>query len=126
MTESSFSTMEFCAADDPWQYIVESGLPDDEMRVAECEITKLHEALDELDEYHLAFALVIGERDAPSKFAIKAAQFLNHESLSVRLNAYNLLKEVKQQDITNELTVAVNTALASCPEREQFMNVLDR
>lgn len=126
MSESSFSTLEFCAAADPWQYMVESGLPDSEVRVAEHEITKLYEALDELDEYHLAFALVIGERDAPSKFAMKAAQFLNHESMSVRLNAHNLLKEVEQQDISDELTEAVNAALASCPEREQFANVLDR
>ena len=126
MSESSFLTSEFCNASDPWQYMVDSGLPDGEVCIAEAEIAKLYDILDELDEYHLAFALVIGERDAPAKFAMKAARFLNHESMSVRLNAHNLLKEVERQDITAELTEAVNEALQQCPEREHFADVLVR
>ena len=106
--------------------MVDSELPNGELAVAPAEIVKLHEVLDELDEYHLAFALVIGERDAPAKFAMKAARLLNHESMSVRLNAYNLLKEVGQQDVTDELIEAVKAALEHCPERDDFTDVLAR
>jgi len=123
---SSFSAIEFQSARDPWQYLVDAGLPDSSVKVADGELQSLYQMLDELDEYHLAFALVVGERDAPELFSHKAANLLSHESLSVRLNAYNLLREVPREAITDELCAAVQSILLSCPERERFSDALSR
>lgn len=124
MSTSSFTAAEFRVARDPWKYLVASGLTDATVHISATELLNLHKSLPTLDEYHLAFALVVGMREDPVLFSLKAAPLLAHESMSVRLNAYNLLRDVPDSAVTNKLRAAISLGLSECPEREKFADLL--
>jgi hypothetical protein len=91
MVAVEFRIDEFARSEDPWQYILDSGIMELPSESVRRELANLKDRLDDLDEYHLAFALPIAERHAPAAFAGPARRLLDHESLSVRINAQRVL-----------------------------------
>lgn len=126
MAQHGFSTRLFAQSENPWQYMQEAGWEATDFHIAETELSRLQGALSYLDEYHLAFAMVIAERICPTGFALQAADMLNHPSMSVRVNAYRVLRAVPLANITDKLRYAVRNGLATCPECNHFRDALDR
>jgi hypothetical protein len=122
----SFCTTDFVASTKPWDYMVSSGLCNPDSTLPEEELIALHAVLSSLDEEHLGFALVIAENFAPERFAVDAAKLLGHHSLSVRVNAYRVIRAVPAQSLTDSLKEAVAKGLSECPQQEAFADVLIR
>jgi hypothetical protein len=124
MTESRFSTEEFISSAKPWDYMVGSGVCEPDSTLSAEELNALHGVLNDLDELHLGFALVLGENFAPELFAPDAARLLGHPDLGVRVNAYRVLRAVPVHSFTDILKEAVIEGLSRCPERDTFADTL--
>lgn len=124
MDTPQFSAEKFLASSKPREYLRSLSLYDPPP-VPQQELIKLHDVLNDLDEVHLVFTLVLAH-PAPELFAEDAAQFLTHPSMSVQVQAYNLFRAVPAERITDKLKEAVNRGLAGCPERDIFADALCR
>ena len=121
-----FSAETFLASSKPWDYMVSSRLSDPTWTLPRQELTKLHGVLNDLDEGHLVYTLLLAEGHAPELFAEDAAKFLAHTSMSVRIKAYRVLRAVPVERITDSLREAVNRGLSGCPEQRDFADALSR
>jgi hypothetical protein len=119
-----FSADDFLASSRPWDYMVSSSLSDPTWTLPRQELAKLHNVVNDLDEAHLVYTLLLAEGYAPELFAEDAARFLAHTSMSVRIKAYRVLRAVPAERITDSLREAVNKGLSECPEREDFADAL--
>ncbi len=126
MADSKFLAMAFLEHAKPWDYMVATGLCEPTATLSDRELTTLHSALRDMDEEHLALALVIAENFGPELFAEDAARLLGHPSLSVRVNAYRVLRAVPPHYLSNGVREAVANGLSACPEASAFADVLAR
>lgn len=126
MDKPLFSAETFLASSRPWDYMVSSSLSDPTGTLPPQELAKLHDALDDLDEEHLVYTLLLAEGHDPELFAVDAAKFLADPSMSVRIKAYRVLRAVPAERITDKLREAVNRGLSGCPERGDFADALVR
>lgn len=124
MSPTSFSIDAFLASEKPWKYLDESGFEGPDWRLTETQLGAVRAALPEMGWSHLAMALVLAERHAPRSFADQAAGLLGHPSMSVRINAYRVLRAVPRGEIDDVLEEAVNAGLTRCPERADFKDAL--
>lgn len=124
MGTTTFSISGFISADKPWTYLEQCGLHEEVFPVTANQCDALLNLMDTLDEVHLSYALVIARRQCPGKFAMVAASLLAHESMSVRLNAYNLLSDLSREEFSGPIQDAVTEALNKCPEEKHFADLL--
>ena len=121
-----FSAETFLASSRPWDYMVSLSLSDPTWTLPPQELTKLHDVLNDLDEEHLVYTLLLAESHAPELFSEDAARFLINPSMSVRIKSYRVLRAVPAERITDRLREAVNQGLSGCPERKDFADALVR
>lgn len=126
MGKMSFNTGDFMSSDKPWDYMVSTGLCANDSTLSQQELTALHSAIYDLDDAHLALTLVIAENFAPDTFAEDAARLLGHPSLSVRVNAYRVLRAIPAHMLSQRIRDAVTLCLSECPERDIFADALSR
>jgi hypothetical protein len=122
----SFSAAGFLASDRPWDYIALSSLSDPTWTPPQQELAELHNAINNLDEAHLVYTLLIAEGYDPERFATVAARNLGHTSMAVRIKSYRVLRAVPAERITDGLREAVKKGLLGCPERNDFADALLR
>lgn len=120
-----FILKEFLASEKPWIYMSEIFDSSDWM-VPVSELQSLLATMPLMNEVHLSCALAIAEHSQPDLFAKLAASLLSHESMSVRINAYRVLRAIPKESIDNTLRLAVSDGLEKCPERPRFGDALSR
>jgi len=125
-TGEHFSVHAFCNSDDPWEYMNRVGLTAGVVVLSDDELSELQEAIPSLDEYHLAHALVIAEHAQPTRFGVIAADLLQHSSMSVRINAYRVLRAIPADDLSQSLIARVKHNLHDCPEQKEFADAVCR
>jgi len=126
MVNAQFCVSEFVSREKPWDYMVESGLCEPDAQISEQQLSVLRDSLDQMDEVHLAFAMVIAENSFPHLFAHDAARFLSHSSLSVRVNAYRVIRAIPSDLLSTDIEQAVVDGLSTCPEKDEFSDALVR
>ncbi|MFN0020613.1 MAG: hypothetical protein ACKVP0_20335 [Pirellulaceae bacterium] len=126
MDNCTFTFTGFVASRDPWEYILESGMSAPGWQIPVQELQLLASGLNELDELHLAFALALAENSRPDLFIDSAITFLNHLSLSVRINAYRVLRAVPREYFDQNIRMAIMVALRACPEAIEFADIASK
>lgn len=112
----SFSVAEFAAVADPYDYMVRCGFGDQEPRFPETELEKLSFSFKMLDEVRQAFAFAIAERFGSTQFFDAAIEYLHSHDSSVRLAAYNAVRSMTNNSLSEARRRAFNEALRSTPE----------
>ena len=95
MIATQFQVHEFTRSRDPWQYILDSGIMEISTDSVRREMDELRREWEQMDEFHLAFALPIVERHGANDFRTQATRLLDHSSLSVRINAQRVIDAIE-------------------------------
>jgi hypothetical protein len=117
---------EFLATEKPWEFLADRLESQPDGIVPESDLLALRNAMPLMDDSHLACALPIAEYTQPLLFADLSARLLSHSSMSVRVNAYRVLRAIREESIDESLRRTVTDHLKQCPEAEHFSDALAR
>jgi hypothetical protein len=88
-------------------HYVEALLADPTMKVSSQSLDRMLSDLPDYDEYHTVYALTLGVAHSPKAFVPHVVQYLGHEQSSVCCTAFNILKRLPDEFVTQELVESV-------------------
>lgn len=76
-------------------------------------LLQLYSGMDQFDEFHRVYALLLGMQNAPRQFAPLLPTYLADANASVSSTSYNLLASLSLELITDDVLKSVRNVLAS-------------
>lgn len=88
------------------------------LHIDETTIKRFSSEIHTYDEYHCVYAMLLGMKHSPERFAPLLPSLLQSESLAVFCAAYNVMRDLPISLRTPELLSGVHAAHLRFPDRE--------
>ena len=124
MGDFVFSAIEFLNCNDVNWYVNQWYENTENRELTQEDLQILRASLKELDEVRLSVALAVFELNKIQDIGLDIVGYLNHESLSVRVNTYRLLKSIEISNVDATLIARFEEEIGSCPEKKEFADAL--